>query len=101
MGAALDAGKKEKGGVKKRPADIYNEKPLTRSKSSSVFREVAVGFLENCANCKDLFFNEDLLPSIKKDFDVEKDGIVEADYLRFFFVSSFFLEFHLIVNEVD
>ena len=46
------------------------------------------------------FFPLDLLTSVKKDFDVDRQGLQESDYLHFFTVYSFFLEFHLATHEV-
>jgi hypothetical protein len=92
MSEAFDKGKKDKSQRRNMPLDIYSEKPLSRSFSPAMFRDVATEFLENCLNY--------LLPSVKRDFDMERNGIIEADYMHFFFVSSFFLEFHLSNNKV-
>lgn len=92
MGQAFDKGKKDKALRKNLLFDLYSEKPLSRSFAPPLFHGIAIEFLENCLNY--------LLPSVKRDFDMERTGIVEADYMHYFFVSSFFLEFHLSNNQV-
>ncbi|KAJ2991828.1 Topoisomerase 1-associated factor 1 [Globomyces sp. JEL0801] len=71
--------------------DMIAEKPLILSTSSKVFYNIAKSFSDNCIN--------ELLPSVKRDFDVEKDSLLENDYLHFFFVMGFFMEFFLATNK--
>ncbi len=100
---AFDSGKKSKADGRNKPIDIFTEKLLVMGSSKKIFREVANGFLENCFTSKGkivFMFSVDLFTSVKKDFDIDRKGLEETDYLHFFSVFSFFLEFHLATHEV-
>jgi hypothetical protein len=61
---------------------------------------MALGFTEHCIN--------ELFPSVKRDFDVEKTGVEESDYMNCtlklmsdFFLLGYALEFFLAENVGD
>lgn len=109
---AFDNVKKAKPNGRNKPIDIFTERLLVLGSSKSVFREVAIGFLENGFTSTSFVFRDhrvdlliltislDLLTSVKKDFDVDRKGLLEENYLHFFTVYSFFLEFHLATHQV-
>ena len=60
--------------------------------SRDVYGYIANIFLENCVN--------ELLPSVKREFDIERSDLLENDYKHFFFILGYFLQYYMATNAV-
>jgi hypothetical protein len=60
----------------------------------SIINPIAVKYLSELANSFiENAFNS-LLASVKKDFDVERQTVVEEDYFHYLSVANFFMSYH-------
>lgn len=74
--------------------EVQTLRPFSLMSSPPLFRNIAELFLENCFNSVSNF-DLDLFSSVKRDMDIELQSILEKDYLHFFYLLGFFLDFYL------
>jgi hypothetical protein len=85
---AFDSGKTHTKPRKKNlTLELYTEKHFLNPSSAVLFHKIATSFLENGFNS--------LMASTKRDFDIQLDAVKDPNYMHYFFLLGYFIDFYL------